>query len=127
MSLRNSLLILAVASGSTIGLAAKPGQTSGPTAGQPATAQTSTQKPAATGIAECDKYFELADACIASNKMTPEEKKATQASVDRLRAMAPLVNAGNGRATLVERCVKSLELAAKDDRYGCYKTSIKKQ
>jgi hypothetical protein len=127
MSFKNSLLVLAVAAGSTIGLAASPGQTPGPAARQPEAAPASTQKPAATGIAECDKYFELADACMASNKMTAEEKKATQANVDRLRAMAPLVNAGQGRASLVDRCVKSLELAEKDDKYGCYKTSIKKQ
>lgn len=127
MPFRSSLLILVVAAGWTVGVGARPAQTPTVPAAQPESAQASAQKPASSGVPECDKYFALADACIAANKMTPDEKKATQANVDRLRAMAPLVNAAQGRATLVERCVKSLELAQKDDKYGCYKTSIKKE
>ena len=126
-SLRSSVVILVAATGWTVGLGAGPAQTPGSPAGQREPAPASAQKAQPTGIPECDKYFALADACVVSNKMTPEEKKTTQANVDRLRAMAPLVNAAQGRATLVERCVKSLELAQKDDKYGCYKTAIKQE
>lgn len=125
MPFTRSVVALAVAAASIVALAAGPAQSPGSPAGEKAPAQTSAAKATPIGIAECDKYFELAEACIAANKMTPEEKKTTQANVDRLRAMAPLMNAAQGRATLVERCVKSLELAQKDDKYGCYKTSIK--
>ncbi len=80
------------------------------------------QKSEPTGIAECDKYFMMVDACIATKKMSKEDQQAAEFSVSRLRQMLPLARAPQGRATLVDRCAKSLELARKDDKYSCYAT-----
>ena len=75
---------------------------------------------AETGIAECDKYFTKVEACIAQKKMTSEEEKAAQSTVDRLRMMLPLARAPQGRAELVKRCEATMETQQKEDKYGCY-------
>jgi hypothetical protein len=77
------------------------------------------------GIPECDRYFALVDACVTSGKMSSEDKKAAQFSVDRLKAMQPLARAPQGKATLGDRCAKTLDLAQKDDKYGCSKADAK--
>jgi hypothetical protein len=82
-------------------------------------------KPASTGIPECDTYFAKVDACIATKKMTTEEQQATEFTVNRLRAMVPIARSAEGKKTLVDRCTQSLELAQKDDKYGCYKSEDK--
>ena len=87
--------------------------------------QAPAQKQEKTGIPECDNYFAMVDACVATNKMTAEEKKAAQFNVDRLRTMLPIAKAAQGRATLADRCTKSIELGQKDDKYGCYRTPAK--
>lgn len=94
-------------------------------AGQQAPAAGTTPKQEKTDIPECDRYFAMVDACVATNKMTADEKKAAQSNVDRLRMMLPIAKAEQGRATLVERCTKSIEAGQKDDKYGCYKTPAK--
>ncbi len=88
--------------------------------GEKAPAAGAAKKQEKTGIAECDKYFSMVDACLATNKMSADEKKAAQANVDRLRLMVPIAKSPEGRATLVDRCTKSIELGQKDDKYGCF-------
>jgi len=86
------------------------------------TAQGPAATSAASGIPECDKYFTMVEACIATKKMSPEDQKATQFTVDRLRTMAPIARAPEGRAELMKRCVASLQAEQKDDKYGCYRS-----
>jgi hypothetical protein len=88
-------------------------------------AKSASPKAEPSGIPECDKYFAMADACIATKKMSKEDQQATEFNVNRLRTMLPIARAPQGRATLVERCTKSIELAQKDDKYGCYKPEKK--
>jgi hypothetical protein len=73
-----------------------------------------------TGIPECDKYFTMVEACMATRKMSTDDQRAAQVTVDQLRTMLPLARAPQGRAELVKRCTASLEAAHKDDKYGCY-------
>ena len=82
-------------------------------------------KPAATGIPECDKYFAVVEACIATKTLSKDDQKAAELNVSRLRAMLPIAKAPQGRATLVERCTASLEAAQKDGKYACYKPDPK--
>lgn len=90
-----------------------------------APAASASQKSEATGIPECDKYFALVDACVATKKMTKEDQQAAELNVSRLRAMLPIARAPQGRTTLVDRCTMSLETAQKEDQYDCYKTPKK--
>jgi hypothetical protein len=108
-------LVVATALAALVGgdASAEP-RTNGATASTP-------QKSASTGIAECDTYFEMVDACVATKKMTKEEQQAAEFSVSRLRTMVPIARSPQGRATLVDRCRQSLEAARKNDKHSCYK------
>ena len=123
------MLMLVPATMLAFGLSARAStaaQAQGNAAGQEPTAQKTPVRAAkSSGIPECDKYFSMADACIATKKMSKEDQAATELNVSRLRAMLPIAAAPQGRATLVDRCTASLKSAQKDDKYGCYPSADK--
>jgi hypothetical protein len=120
MRLTKSLFVPISAIALAVSLGA--GQTPQVAPGDKGPATPAAQKSEPTGIAECDKYFTMVDACIATKKMSKEDQQAAEFSVSRLRQMLPIARAPQGRATLVDRCAKSLQLAQKDDKYSCYAT-----
>jgi hypothetical protein len=129
MQLTKILMIIpAVAIVAAIGLAADQGQAPQAQAGEKDSAKSAAQQSAKpTGIAECDKYFAMVDACVASKRMSKEDQQAAEFNVSRLRAMLPIANTAQGRATLVDRCTSSIETGRKNDKTGCYTEPKKDQ
>ena len=122
MQVTRGIVLFTIAAVFSVSLGAGQRQAAQP---PPADSRAAATQKGEIGVPECDKYFALVDACVASGRMSTEDKKAAQFSVDRLRAMLPLARAPQGKATLGDRCAKTLDLAQKDDKYGCYRTDAK--